>query len=197
MIDPLPADQLRWHCDPDSLPFETTAEVEALPGVVGQDSAVAALKFGLEVDAPGQNIFVRGLTGTGRMRLVRRMLEELKPTCDIKQDRCYVHNFSEPDRPRLISLPAGRARAFRRRMHDFAEFLRDQLPEALNADSIKSRRESLDRMGNERIKKMEKSSDISEDAMHDGQQKVQKLTDTYVGKIGEILQQKEKEILEL
>ncbi|MHC4939625.1 MAG: Lon protease family protein [Planctomycetota bacterium] len=154
MIDPLPADQLRWHCDPDSLPFESTAEVESLPGVVGQDSAVAALKFGLEVDAPGQNIFVRGLTGTGRMRLVRRMLEELKPTCDVKQDRCYVHNFSEPDRPRLISLPAGRARAFRRRMHDFSEFLRDQLPEALNADSIKARRESLDRMGTERIKKV-------------------------------------------
>ncbi|MHC4410815.1 MAG: AAA family ATPase [Planctomycetota bacterium] len=154
MLDPLPADQLRWRCDPALLPFETTEEVEALPGVVGQDSAVAALRFGLEIDSPGQNIFVRGLTGTGRMRLVRRMLEELKPTCDIKQDRCYVHNFSEPDRPRLISLPAGRARTFRRRMHDFSEFLRDQLPEALNADSIKARRESLDRMGTERIKKV-------------------------------------------
>jgi len=154
MVDTLPAEKLRWHCDPASLPFETTKDAEALPGVVGQDSAVEALQFGLECGAAGQNIFVRGLSGTGRMRLVRRMLEEMQPTCEKKQDRCYVHNFSEPDRPRLISLPAGRARAFRRRVQDFAEFLRDGLPEALNADSIKARRESIERHGNERIEKV-------------------------------------------
>ncbi|MEM8883863.1 MAG: ATP-binding protein [Planctomycetota bacterium] len=152
MHEPLPADRLRWHCDPDSLPFETTEEVEPLPGVVGQGSAVEALQFGIECSAPGQNIFVRGLGGTGRMRLVRRMLEELKPACDVKLDRCYVHNFKEPNCPRLISLPAGRARAFRRRMHDFAEFLRDGLPEALNSESIKQRREAIEKMGNDRIK---------------------------------------------
>jgi len=151
MIEPLSAEKLRWHCDPASLPFETTEEVEPLPGVVGQDSAVAALQFGLESGAPGQNIFVRGLTGTGRMRLVRRMLEDMKPTCSRKQDRCYVHNFTEINRPRLISLPAGRARAFRRSVHHFAEFIRDGLSEALNADAIKARREAIERIGNERI----------------------------------------------
>jgi len=154
MIEPLSADKLRWFCDPESLPFETTAEVEPLPGVVGQESAVEALQFGLECGAAGQNIFVRGLTGTGRMRLVRRMLEELRPTCSVKQDRCYVHNFSEIDRPRLISLPAGRARAFRRGMHQFAEFIRDGLAEALNADAIKARREAIERIGNERIEEV-------------------------------------------
>lgn len=30
-------------------------------GVIGQDDAVEALHFGLETDAPGPNIFVRGL----------------------------------------------------------------------------------------------------------------------------------------
>ena len=154
MIDPLSADKLRWHCDPDSLPFDSTKEVEPLAGVVGQDSAVDAIRFGLECDAPGQNIFVRGLTGTGRMGLVRRMLEELQPDCTAKFDRCYVHNFKDPDRPRLITLEGGRARAFRRRMQDFAEFLRDGLTEALNADSVKARRESVERMGNERIKEI-------------------------------------------
>jgi ribosome recycling factor len=53
------------------------------------------------------------------------------------------------------------------------------------------------RDGNDRIKKMEKSKEISEDQMHDGLDTIQKLTDAYVGKIGEILERKEKEILEV
>ena len=71
----LPPEALRWRCDPDELEFETTADLEPTIGVVGQSSAMEALQFGLECDAPGQNVFVRGLTGTGRMTLVGHMLE--------------------------------------------------------------------------------------------------------------------------
>jgi ribosome recycling factor len=53
------------------------------------------------------------------------------------------------------------------------------------------------REGNDRIKKLEKDKEISEDQMHDGQDKIQKLTDAYVGKIGDILDTKEKEIMEV
>ncbi len=143
-IEPLPVSALRWRCDNDCLKFETTEEVEPIAGIVGQDSAVESLRFGLEIDAHGQNIFIRGLSGTGRMTLVRRLLRELQPTCAVKHDRCYVHNFTEPDRPRLISLARGRARAFRRRIHEFAEFIRDGLGPALSAEMVRERREALD-----------------------------------------------------
>ena len=103
MVGPLPSEALRWRCDLESMPFETTADLEPNVGVVGQSSAAEALSFGLEIDAPGQNIFIRGLTGTGRMTLVQRLLEQLQPECGAKTDRCYVHNFTEPARPRLIS----------------------------------------------------------------------------------------------
>ncbi|MFI5401489.1 MAG: Lon protease family protein [Planctomycetota bacterium] len=145
MVDPLPCTALRWHCDPESLPFETTAEVDPVAGVIGQASAVDSLRFGLECDAPGQNIFIRGLTGTGRRTLVRRLLEEMKPCCDGKFDRCYVHNFAQPDRPRLITVPAGSARSLRRRVHELAEFVRDELMNALDGEALKARRESLEK----------------------------------------------------
>jgi len=145
MIEPLPCTALRWRCDPESLPFETTADVEPVAGVIGQASAVDSLRFGLESDAPGQNIFIRGLTGTGRMTLVRRLLEEIRPVCDTKLDRCYVHNFTQPDRPRLLTLPAGTARAFRRRVHELAEFIRDDLMGALDSDALKARRDALEK----------------------------------------------------
>ncbi len=70
-LAPLPAVALRWRCDPCRLPFESTVEVQPAVEVVAQDSAVDALRFGLETNAPGQNIFVRGLSGTGRLTLVR------------------------------------------------------------------------------------------------------------------------------
>jgi len=151
MVEPLPCTALRWRCDPDRLEFETTDEVDPVAGVIGQSSAVDALGFGLEIDAPGQNIFIRGLAGTGRMTLVQRLLVELQPTCAAKYDRCYVHNFAAQDRPRLLTLQAGRARAFRRRVHELAEFIRDDLDAALGTDAVKARRESLERRQKEEI----------------------------------------------
>ena len=53
------------------------------------------------------------------------------------------------------------------------------------------------RDGNDRIKKLEKGKEISEDQMHDGLESIQKLTDAYVGKVNEILERKESEILEV
>ncbi|MFH1419446.1 MAG: Lon-like protease helical domain-containing protein, partial [Planctomycetota bacterium] len=111
--EPLGADVLRWRCDPSTLGFVSTAEIEPLYSVIGQDIAVDALRFGLEIDAPGQNIFVRGLTGTGRMTLIRRMLEEIQVSCPRTKACCYVHNFEQPDRPKLITLPRGRGQRLR------------------------------------------------------------------------------------
>ncbi|MCA8959476.1 MAG: AAA family ATPase [Planctomycetes bacterium] len=152
MIDPLPADALRWRCSPDHFSFESTAEVAPIAGVVGQSSALEALKFGLECDAPGQNIFVRGLRGTGRMTMVRRLLDELRPLCRIQSDRCYVHNFKQPDRPRLLTLPPGTAREFRRRLRDLAEFIASGLPEAMNDESLRESRRKLQEQIQERAK---------------------------------------------
>jgi ribosome recycling factor len=64
------------------------------------------------------------------------------------------------------------------------------------AESARNAVRQIRRDGNDSLKKMEKAKDISEDQMHDGQEQVQKLTDTYVGKINEVLEKKEKEILE-
>ena len=141
---PLPVDALRWHCDPGQATFESTADVEPIVGVVGQDDAIEALQFGLETDAPGQNIFVRGLTGTGRVTLLKSMLEQIRLSCPLKRDRCYVHNFTQPDRPRLITLPAGKAKEFKRRVEKLAEFIGRHLVKALGSDEIKARRSAIE-----------------------------------------------------
>ena len=136
--------ELRWCCDADWLDFATTAEVEPIAGVVGQDDAIEALRYGLEVFAPGQNIYVRGIAGTGRMTLVHNLLEDISPACPLADDRCYVHNFAQPSRPRLITLPRGRGGAFRRGVDRLIEFVEEQLGQSLNSEAVRAKRAALD-----------------------------------------------------
>ena len=62
----LTADKLRWRCEASRLPFETTAQAELREGFIGQERALRALKMGVELSAPGYNVFVCGLAGTSR-----------------------------------------------------------------------------------------------------------------------------------
>ncbi|HVF57411.1 MAG TPA: ribosome recycling factor [Pyrinomonadaceae bacterium] len=54
---------------------------------------------------------------------------------------------------------------------------------------------NIRRDANERLKKMLKDKTISEDNERDGLEEIQKLTNTYIGKIDELAKSKEQEIL--
>ncbi len=140
----LPAEDLRWCCDLDSLSFATTRDVAPISGVIGQDDAIDALRFGLEFSAPGQNVYVRGLSGTGRMTLVRQLLEEVQPPEGPTREFCYVHNFKQTDRPRLIILERGEGRRFKVMMDRLVEFIVEQLNPALASDNMRARRADID-----------------------------------------------------
>jgi lon-related putative ATP-dependent protease len=140
----IPAAELRWQCSEDWLTFATTAELDPIPGVVGQDDAVEALRFGLEINAPGQNIYVRGLTGTGRTTTIEHLLSDINPPCPATADRCYVHNFSQPDTPLLVTVPRGKGSQLAERMDDFVVFVQEQLAPELASDTVRARRGALD-----------------------------------------------------
>lgn len=136
-------DDLRWTVDETLLAFRSTSEVDAAKGIIGQPIAIEAMRFGVECDAPGQNVYVRGVTGTGRTTLVTSLLNELQPRSRRRLDRCYVHNFSQPDRPRLITLPAGDGPRLRKAVREVAEFIHFRLGEALDSPPLKAQRELL------------------------------------------------------
>lgn len=139
----IPPDQLRWRFDESQLGFKTTAEVDPASGVFGQSTADEALRFGILCDAPGQNIYVRGARGTGRLSLVRTLLSDLQLKTEHKRDRCYVHNFKRPDRPRLITLEPGTAQDFRRRVLELAEFIGEGLIKSLESEPYASQRNAI------------------------------------------------------
>src|SRR5579885_98720 len=104
-MNELGLEKLRWRCELSRIPFETTAQAQKKEGFVGQERALRALKMGVELGAPGYNVFVCGLAGTSRGGTIAQMIGELKPGVKESPDRCYVNNFKTSDRPRLISLP--------------------------------------------------------------------------------------------
>ncbi|MBI2724500.1 MAG: AAA family ATPase [Chloroflexi bacterium] len=136
---------LRRTCDPRSLRFKTTAELAPLEGTVGQDRAVAALDFGLGIEADGFNVFVSGLPGSGRSTEVRARLAKIAPTRPRPCDWCYVFNFAEPARPRAMSLPADRGHQLSHDIDDLVAALRTEIPRAFESDEYARRRDQVNR----------------------------------------------------
>ena len=132
--DTLRPEKLRWRCDPAQIPFETTAEVEPVTGAFNQGRAVRALQMGVELTASGYNIFVCGLSGMSRGGMIARMIEEMHPQCEPAPDRCYVNNFKNSDRPRLLTLPRGQANAFKKEVDSGIDFLRRRIPQVFEGE---------------------------------------------------------------
>ncbi len=138
----LPAEELRWRADEHSLKNAAPRRIQGRTVVVGQPRARVALRTALNLPGQRSHVFLRGPSGSGRRSLVRSVLEELKPRPSRSLDFCYVHHFANPDRPRLIILPGGQGRHFQQAMMRIALFIRDRLPNILDSDPIRSRRDA-------------------------------------------------------
>ncbi|MBI4001687.1 MAG: AAA family ATPase [Nitrospira defluvii] len=126
----LPASLLAPTVDPSRLGFKDTSEVEPLDETIGQERAVEALEFGLQMKSAGFNIFVSGPVGTGKGTLVRQMVKRLAQAAPAPSDWCYVNNFQDASRPLCLSFPAGQGASFKREMGTFVERLRRDIPAA-------------------------------------------------------------------
>ncbi len=138
---PLSPEALRCVCDPAQFDFATTDDLPYNTVTIGQDRAVEALHFGLNIHNPGFNIYVMGSEGTGRRSIIRRVVEALGATAPTPHDWVYVNHFSDPRRPRAISLPTGQGNAFRNDMERFNAELVERIPRAFETDAYAAARE--------------------------------------------------------
>ena len=124
----LAAEDLRHVCDPGQFDFKDTSELEPLAAVIGQERAVQAIDFGLNMKSAGYNIFVTGPVGTGKQTIVADIVgkhAQMQPRPD---DWCLVNNFQDEYRPTAIAVPAGRAFELSKRMSKLVSDLRTALP---------------------------------------------------------------------
>lgn len=132
---------LRWQCPGEWLTGASTADIEPSVGIIGQDRAVRALEFGLAMDSLGFNVFLTGLTGTGKMTAVEVHLRPLAGAGPRPDDLLFTFNPTAPERPRLLRLGAGRGVVLRDRLCRFARDLRKALPNLLQGEEFQKRLE--------------------------------------------------------
>jgi ATP-dependent Lon protease len=130
--------------DPAAFPFETTDELKPLKEIIGQQRGVEAFRFGMGMDQPGYNIFVTGVSGTGRLSTVRRLLQEMTAEAGhVPDDFCYVNNFKNPDNPILLKLQAGTGRRFKKDIHDFLNTLKKEVPQLFESQDYLNRKKEI------------------------------------------------------
>ena len=137
----LPPERLRAHFARDQLDFDTSETLKPAKRVLGQDRALEALQFGLEMKGKGFNVYAAGLPGTGKNTAVRRFVHSVAQARPTPSDWCYVANFGRPYEPRALPLPPGRARAFHRDVKALVKEARSAIPDALQNRDLLSRRD--------------------------------------------------------
>jgi lon-related putative ATP-dependent protease len=134
---------LRKECDPSSFTFNDTSELQSLEGIIGQERAVRAMTFGLKINTRGYNIFMSGMTGTGKTSYAVNYIKKIAKNCKTPDDWCYVFNFENPNQPKAINLPAGLGKVFKKDMEDFIKVLQLEISRAFDSEDYEREKASI------------------------------------------------------
>ncbi|MDH5795907.1 MAG: AAA family ATPase, partial [Candidatus Bathyarchaeota archaeon] len=135
-------ERLRRQCDPKLMHCETTEEISPLEEIIGQKRAVKALKFGLDIDQLGFNIYAAGYPGTGKTTAVKDFLEEVAEKKPVPSDWCYVNNFDESYEPKAVRLPPGEGKNFQTAMSSLIAEVQGALPKVFESEEFAAKKEA-------------------------------------------------------
>ncbi|MBZ5703594.1 MAG: AAA family ATPase [Acidobacteriia bacterium] len=149
----LPPNLLFRRCDPEQFSFQTTADLEELSEIIGQERALEAVRFGIGIRRQGFNLFLLGSPGTGEYSMVRRILEQQAAKEPTPPDWCYVNNFGHPEEPRALQLPAGRGAKLHQDVQRLLEDLQSVIPSVFESENYRARKQVIDQESKERQEK--------------------------------------------
>jgi predicted ATP-dependent protease len=129
--------------------FECTKDLAPLREFLGQDRAIRAIDFGLSIAHAGYNIYVAGITGTGKTSMVKTYIKKLVEERRAGEnnynpdDWCYLYNFTDPDRPQILNLPQGRGKVFRDHTSNLLVRLSEELAKAFTSEEYNTQRKRV------------------------------------------------------
>lgn len=130
----VPVEKLKKVCNINSFSFKTTEEIPPLEGIIGQERAKKALEFGLKIKSNGYNIYVSGISGTGRTTSVEQAIKKLAESQPVPDDWVYVYNFTTPDTPKALRFPPGKANIFKKDMDSLINDLKLEIPKVFEGE---------------------------------------------------------------
>ena len=129
--------------DYGKLKIKSSDDAPPCISIIGQERAIKSIKLGLKITSRGYNIFVTGLTGTGRSTTIKHLLEELDTDTPQLNDICYVNNFRNADNPIALIFKAGEGQEFKRDMEYSINTLRKSIPKIFLSEDYKTRRDRI------------------------------------------------------
>nr|WP_281394042.1 ATP-binding protein [Texcoconibacillus texcoconensis] len=153
--------------DHRQFPFETTQEVQGLEnGIIGQNRAVRAMEFGLEVKQQGYNLFMVGPAGTGKTTYALSKVNQVAANDQTPSDLVCVYNFKHHDEPLIVSFSAGKGTDFK---HDIEELIQDITTEIRNVFESKEYEQKSNKLISEFEQKINQSwNELEEQAVEQG-----------------------------
>ncbi len=158
--------ELDNRCKLESLPFKNTSQLETYEGIIGQERASKAMEFGLKMKMRGYNIYMSGPTGTGKTSFAKQILNEIAANQKTPDDWCYIYNFSQPNQPLAINLPAGTGKQFQQDMDEFTKIIKQEIVNAFDNDQYEKEKSEI--MDEYEDKKEELLDKLSKDAEEHG-----------------------------
>jgi len=149
-------DALRRHC---SLPADfqqSSTEMVAAP-YIGQQRAIDAIRFGIDMRQDGYNIYVLGPIGSNRHDLVESLVAEQAKARGVPPDWVYVNNFSNPERPEALRFPAGKGREFREDMRNLIGEMQLAIPAAFEGDDYRNQLRAIEEDTKSKVEEQWKS----------------------------------------
>ena len=141
---------LKRRCDPRSLRFRTTAELDDLDDILGQERAIEALRFGIGIRSDGFNLFALGPNALGKHTTVRQFLDRKAADQETPADWCYIHDFEDAHRPKALKLPAGSGGKLHRDMARLIEELQTAVAAIFDSEEYRTRLQGINEEFRER-----------------------------------------------
>lgn len=142
-INELKPEESRRVCNPDGFEFECTADIVPLEETVGQERALRAIEFGVEIKSQGYNIYALGPIGTGKTTFIKNYLKDKAEVLPTPDDWCYIYDFNDSYRPNALRLPAGKGCEFQADMDKLLGHLKVEIPRALETEDFERERNDI------------------------------------------------------
>lgn len=160
-LSSLAPQKLHATLDPARIPWESSVDIPRngqRHGSTGaksllQPRALEALNLALHITTTGYNVYLSGGANLGRTYMLQEFLAPRARKEPTPPDLLYVNNFTDPDKPRLIAVPAGQGRKLKKALAEVLGKARKELPARLEADGyVKQRGVILDKFQSIRTK---------------------------------------------
>lgn len=103
--------------------------------IIGQDRALKALNFGIQLNDDKAHLFCLGPKGVGRTSLTLDIIRQYASHQTSPDDWVYVADFDQPLQPKAFSLKAGQAQIFAKDVEDLIQSFKQNIPKLLESEN--------------------------------------------------------------